>query len=118
MAAYTFTSKPVAEALVRAQRRGVDVRLVVDRCDAEHRYTAATFVAHEGVPVRVDYRYAIMHDKFIVVDGTTVEEGSFNFTAAAEHKSAENVLVLHDAQVAGEYDREWRRLWDESEMLN
>jgi phosphatidylserine/phosphatidylglycerophosphate/cardiolipin synthase-like enzyme len=37
-----------------------------------------------------------MHDKFIVIDGETVELGSFNYTAAAEKRNAENVLVLHD----------------------
>jgi PLD-like domain len=41
-------------------------------------YPSATFLAKQGVPVRVDYRYAVMHDKFIVVDGEVVETGSFN----------------------------------------
>jgi phosphatidylserine/phosphatidylglycerophosphate/cardiolipin synthase-like enzyme len=56
-----------------------------------------------------------LHDKFIVVDGLTVEQGSFNYTAAAETKNAENVLVLHDVAIADEYRREWERLWAESE---
>jgi phosphatidylserine/phosphatidylglycerophosphate/cardiolipin synthase-like enzyme len=47
----------------------------------------------------------------------TVEEGSFNYTAAAERKNAENVLVLHDRKVAGEYAQEWERLWNESSTL-
>jgi phosphatidylserine/phosphatidylglycerophosphate/cardiolipin synthase-like enzyme len=46
-----------------------------------------------------------------------VEEGSFNYTAAAESRNAENVLVLHDAEVAGRYGREWDRLWAESEVV-
>ena len=46
--------------------------------------------------MRVDYRYAIMHDKFILVDGETVEEGSFNYTAAAVAKNAENLILLHN----------------------
>lgn len=53
--------------------------------------------------MRGDGRCAIMHDKFIVVDTDVVEEGSFNYTAAAERKNAENVLVLHDRTVAQEY---------------
>ena len=52
--------------------------------------------------------------RFIVVDRKTVEEGSFNNTAAAERKNAENVLVLHDRRVAKEYAAEWDRLWNES----
>ena len=94
-----------------------DVKVVVDKSNATDRYTAATFLANQGVPVRVDYRYAILHDKFIVVDGQLVETGSFNFTASAESKNAENVIVLHDAAVAQRYGQEWDRLWAESEVM-
>jgi phosphatidylserine/phosphatidylglycerophosphate/cardiolipin synthase-like enzyme len=58
-----------------------------------------------------------MHDKFIVVFGETVETGSFNYTAAAESKNAENVIVLHDAVGAQQYGQEWERLWGESEEM-
>jgi phosphatidylserine/phosphatidylglycerophosphate/cardiolipin synthase-like enzyme len=47
-----------------------------------------------------------------------VEKGSFNYTAAAERKNAENVLVLRgDPAIAAQYEREWQRLWDESEAM-
>src|ERR1035438_10512000 len=54
VAAYSFSSKPIATALLDAHKRGVDVRVVVDKSNATARYTAATFLANEGVPVRVD----------------------------------------------------------------
>ena len=41
----------------------------------------------------------------------------FNFTAAAEERNAENVLVLRDPAVAQRYGAEWDRLWKESEEL-
>ena len=63
------------------------------------------------------YQYAIMHDKFMVVDEMTVEEGSFNYTAAAENRNVENVVVLHSPDVASQYAREWERLWAESGTL-
>jgi phosphatidylserine/phosphatidylglycerophosphate/cardiolipin synthase-like enzyme len=47
----------------------------------------------------------------------TVETGRFNFTTSAEHKNAENVLVLHDPAVAEQYGQEWERLWAESEEM-
>jgi phosphatidylserine/phosphatidylglycerophosphate/cardiolipin synthase-like enzyme len=81
------------------------------------RYTAATFLANQGVPVRVDRQYGIMHDKFIVVDGETVETGRFNFTSAAKSKNTENVILVHERPIAEQYEAEWRRLWTESEEL-
>lgn len=117
MAAYTFTSAPIAQALINAHRRGVDVRLVVDRRQNYRGYTQVHNVENNGIEVRGDSHCAIMHDKFIVVDDKTVEEGSFNYTAAAEHRNAENVLVLHDRNVAKEYGAEWQRLWKEASGL-
>jgi phosphatidylserine/phosphatidylglycerophosphate/cardiolipin synthase-like enzyme len=65
----------------------------------------------------MEYRYSILHDKFAVIDGETLETGSFNFTSAAERKNAENVIVLHDPAVAQHYTDEWDRLWRESEEM-
>lgn len=94
MAAYSFTSQPIALTLLADSKRGVDLKVVVDKSQATARYMVATFLENQAIAVRVDYQYAIMHDKSIIVDGETVEDGGFNFTAAAEKKNAENVLVL------------------------
>ncbi|OWK41992.1 phospholipase D family protein [Fimbriiglobus ruber] len=116
VAAYGFTSKPIAQALVEAHQRGVEIEVVLDKSNASARYSEAGEIAQAGIPVRIDYRYAIMHDKFVVVDGVTVETGSFNYTAAADERNAENVLVLRDApQVSGAYEANWEKLWAESE---
>jgi phosphatidylserine/phosphatidylglycerophosphate/cardiolipin synthase-like enzyme len=115
MAAYSFTSRPIAAALIGAKARGVAIRVVVDKSQGHERYSKATFLMNAGIPVRIDDRYAIMHNKFMVIDGSTVETGSFNFTAAAAVRNAENVLVLRGMpQLAASYAAEWRRLWDES----
>jgi phosphatidylserine/phosphatidylglycerophosphate/cardiolipin synthase-like enzyme len=89
-------SPAIFNKFLNAKKRGIDVRVVVDKSNATARYTAATFLSHQGVPVRVDYQYSIMHDKFLLVDGETVETGSFNYAAAAESHNAENVIVLHE----------------------
>lgn len=114
-AAYSFTSAPIAKALVRASRRGVTVKVVMDKSQRTERYSSASFLANEGVPVRINARYAIMHNKFLVVDGSTVETGSFNYTRSAQARNAENVMVLRGApSIARTYQSEWDRLWSES----
>jgi phosphatidylserine/phosphatidylglycerophosphate/cardiolipin synthase-like enzyme len=118
MAAYSFSSKSVATALLAAKRRGIDVMIVVDYKENKRKYSAATFTANQGIPTRTDDHYAIMHNKFLVVDGSNVETGSFNYTAAARDKNAENALLLRNVPgLAAIYDKEWRRLWQEAEPL-
>jgi len=114
VAAYSFTSKPVSEALLDAHKRGVRVAVVADHKGNSGRYTAVNFLANHGVPVRLNGRYAILHHKFMVIDGTAIQLGSFNYSAAAVDKNAENVLLLKNVHdIASRYTEEWNRLWDE-----
>jgi len=115
LAGYGFTSKPIAQALIAAHERGVEVEAVLDKSNTSARYTEAGELAAAGVPVRIDSRYAIMHDKYLIIDGKTVETGSFNLTSAAEKSNAENVIVLRDyPQVAASYEENWKKLWEVS----
>ena len=114
VAAYSFTSEPIAQALLNAHQRGVNVRVVADEKANSGKYTAVNFLANQGVPVRLNGNYHIHHHKFMVIDGKHVKTGSFNYSAAAVHKNAENVLMLWNApDLAAKYTREWQRLWEE-----
>jgi phosphatidylserine/phosphatidylglycerophosphate/cardiolipin synthase-like enzyme len=92
--AYSFTSKPIAKALLDAHKRGVKVIAVLDKSQRREKYTGATFLANAGIPVLIDDQHAIAHNKIIIIDRQTLITGSFNFTKAAEERNAENLLVL------------------------
>lgn len=92
--AYSFTSKPIAKALVDARKRGVRIEAVLDKSQRREKYTSADFIAHAGISTYIDDRHAIAHNKIIIIDKSTLITGSFNFTKAAEEKNAENLLVM------------------------
>ncbi len=105
--AYYLTSKPIGQALIEARRRGVSVRVILDRRTETNKYTEATFLSNSGVETLVDDKHKIAHDKVIVVDASTLITGSMNFTRAGESNNAENILILHDKSVAGTYADNW-----------
>jgi phosphatidylserine/phosphatidylglycerophosphate/cardiolipin synthase-like enzyme len=105
--AYSFTSAPIAKALLDAHTRGVKVQVILDKSQRTEKYSSADFVANEGMPTRIDANHAISHNKVIIIDGETVLTGSFNFTKAAQEKNAENLLILHDPTVAVAYTKNW-----------
>ena len=51
----------------------------------------------------------IAHNKVMIIDNTTVITGSFNFTDNADKRNAENVILLHDSNVAKQYYDNWRK---------
>ena len=92
--AYSFTSVPIAKAVIAAKKRGVKIEALLDKSQRSGKYTAATFLINAGIPVLIDAQHAIAHNKIIVIDRKTLITGSFNFTKAAEEKNAENLLVI------------------------
>jgi phosphatidylserine/phosphatidylglycerophosphate/cardiolipin synthase-like enzyme len=105
--AYSFTSAPIARALVEAQRRGMKVQVILDKSQRTEKYSEADFLTHQGVPTFIDAEHAIAHNKIIIIDGYLVLTGSFNFTRAAEENNAENLLLINDPVLAREYIDNW-----------
>jgi len=108
MQAYTFTSAPIARALAEAKRNGIDVRVILDKGEVTAKYSGADYLAHAGIPVLIDRKHAIAHNKVIVVDRIAVETGSFNYTKAAQNSNAENALILRDPDLAQRYANNWQ----------
>jgi len=94
--AYSFTSKPIAQALLQAHKRGVKISAVLDKSNRSRKYSGATFLKNMGIPVLIDDKHAIAHNKIMIIDSRVVITGSFNFSQAAENKNAENLLILDD----------------------
>jgi len=105
--AYSFTSEPIARALLKAHKRGIHVAVILDKSQKTRKYSSATFLAHAGIPTFIDDKHAIAHNKIILVDRAVVITGSFNFTKAAEEKNAENLLIIRSKELAKSYLENW-----------
>ena len=113
--AYSFTSTPIAKALVDAHKRGVKIQVILDKSKRSEKYSSADFVLHAGIPTFIDAKHAIAHNKIMVIDGATVITGSFNFTKAAETSNAENLLVIRSPELAAKYAANWQAHLEHSE---
>lgn len=107
--AYSFTSAPIAKALLSAHKRGVKVEVILDKSQRKEKYSSADFLANSGIPTKIDSAHAIAHNKVIIIDEEIVITGSFNFTRAAEEKNAENLLVIRDKTLAQKYVENWNK---------
>lgn len=115
IAVYTFTSEPIRDAIIDASARGVKVRVAIDTWATNDAIAKA--LSDEGVNVRrvEGYNGGIMHHKFIVVDEARVLTGSFNFTRAADEANDENILLVANKVVAGQYTSAFGEVWSRGE---
>ena len=112
IAIYYFTDRDLANEVIGAYDRGVRVRIYLDKGQKEATYSKSRYLVKHGVPVRYSSNPYIMHHKFCVIDNEVVITGSYNWTASADKRNNENLLVIHDAKMAQEYLAEFNRLWN------
>jgi len=67
--AYSFTSAPIAKALLNAHKRGVKMEVILDKSQRTDKYSSATFFYNSGIPVKIDAQHAIAHNKVMIIEG-------------------------------------------------
>jgi phosphatidylserine/phosphatidylglycerophosphate/cardiolipin synthase-like enzyme len=116
IAAFEFGLTPVAEALIAAKQRGLDVRWVTDdengiQADEDPDRGQFKMLQDAGIDVVADTRSALMHNKFIIFDGQILWTGSTNLTVSGVFQQNNNTIVLHSPEVAAIYEREFEEMW-------
>lgn len=111
VAAYDFDLARVADALIRAHKRGLRVRLVTDSDYADELGPVRLEAA--GIPVVYDERSAFMHNKFVVLDGAVVWTGSWNLTDYGTYRNNNNVVIIESAALARNYTAEFEEMFEE-----
>jgi len=114
VAIYSFTRDNLARALIEAKGRGVDVRVVLEGDNAYASGSDYQLLKDGGVDVRLDGNPALMHHKFMIVDGELVLTGSYNWSTAAEDRNDENIVIIRDRHVAEAFTQEFNRLWSQT----
>jgi len=102
--AYSFTSYPIAKALVSAKNRGVHVVVILDKSQFVGPYfSESKYLYQHNINLYEDSDLNIAHNKIMIFDKKITETGSFNFTRAAQNKNAENMLIIHNPSIASAY---------------
>jgi len=110
--AYSFTSDELAEALLARAADGVAVTGVFE-ADQYRANIGTEFdrLRDGGLSVRLDGNPNHMHHKVLIIDEHIVITGSYNFTASAEQRNDENLLVIDDPALASQYLAEFQRVF-------
>ena len=109
--AFSFTSKEIAQAMAERVAAGVRVRGIFEGRQAGSQYSKDEFLAAKGAEIKMDRNKYNMHNKVIILDGSKVITGSYNFSKNANTRNDENALIIHDPEIAGRYTAEFESLF-------
>jgi len=117
IAMYIFTDREIALPLVKAQERGVKVRLYLDKEQVEYQYSQSHFLVQKGIKTKISTNNYIMHNKFAIIDNRLLLTGSYNWTFSANNRNDENLMVIDDPEIIARYQNQFKKLWFEKYSL-
>ena len=110
--AFAFTRTDFGDVLLERSQAGVTIQAVFERRQVASGSDAVyNLFSAAGIPARLDGNPYNLHTKAIIVDESIVVFGSFNFSRNAEERNNENVLIVHDAELAALFEAEFARVW-------
>ncbi len=117
IAMFYLTDKRVADAMIKAVKRGVHVRLIQDALAAAHPASRHGDLQAGGVDLRVENLGGKMHMKSAIADDHKVLIGSMNWTAAGTVANDENLVTIENnrelaAQSLAYFEDLWEHLPD------
>jgi len=107
---YSFTNDAIGDAVVRAHQRGVEVKVVFEESQVSS-YSEYWKLQSIGALVRNDTNSGRMHHKTAVIDGYVILTGSFNWSAAAEERNNENMMILRSEDLAHVFEEAFQTIW-------
>jgi phospholipase D len=113
---YSFTLDDVGDALVHAKQRGVDVKIAWDKTEVNVQGSEYQKLKNAGIDIRIDREtgIALLHDKVAIIDSHIIVTGSFNWSANANLKNRENLVVIDSTSWAATYEQNFQQVWNAS----
>ncbi len=109
VAIYDLNLWSIRNALINAHNRGVRVRVVTDSDNLDRDVMVE--VINAGIEVLGDRREALMHNKFVIIDGYEVWGGSMNFTVNGAYKNNNNLIRIRSTRLAENYTVEFEEMF-------
>lgn len=106
--AYSFTDDDLSQAMITRTERGVIVEGIFETTGADTQYSECGRLLNRGLDVRLDGNPRTFHHKVIILDDETVILGSFNFSNNANTQNDENLLIIHDKNLASAYENQYQ----------
>ncbi|WP_308634868.1 phospholipase D-like domain-containing protein [Paenibacillus silvisoli] len=117
IAIYSLTKPDIVDAIKKAKKRGVKVRIITDRTQSKGKSQkeALKLLGSAGIPMKVNKHSGLMHLKMTIADGKTATTGSFNYSKSASTDNDEILMVLRNSEVAESFAQQFQEMWGDTE---
>lgn len=106
---FSFTSENIADALLFQEN--ITIKGVFEKTQAGSKYSQFKRLKDFGLDVKLDNNKATMHHKVFIIDQEIVITGSYNPSNSGNTRNDENILIIHDKDIAKKFLNEFVKVW-------
>ncbi|MGQ9628842.1 MAG: phospholipase D-like domain-containing protein [bacterium] len=111
--AFSFTHDGIGDVVIDKYKAGVKVQGVFEERGTGTQFSEYNRMKRAGMDVRLDGNpLGILHHKVFIIDDEVVITGSFNFSKSADKDNDENILIIHNKDIARIYGEEFDRIYE------
>ncbi len=114
IAIYSFTLDSISDAVIRAKKRGLDVKVIYDSGQSKNNASDDERLSNEGIAIAYRNGSGYMHNKFTIIDLNVVATGSFNYSNNADTKNEENLIFIESSGLAQKFKQNFDNIWNRS----
>lgn len=108
---FILTHNELFQELINAQKRGVDIKIIIDATSVGVTHSKIKLLRTSGIPVKTENFAGKMHAKSMIIDDEYVIVGSANFSSSGENKNDENMLIIKNRKFAKLYKDFFEYFW-------
>jgi phosphatidylserine/phosphatidylglycerophosphate/cardiolipin synthase-like enzyme len=119
VAVYGLTAPQAVKALIAAERRGIDIRIITDReriNDGKQRAALAA-LREAGIPIKINRHDNLMHLKQVVIDDEVNANGSMNHTTSGNRFNDERVDIIRDHAISAKAREKFLSMWKDQDRF-
>tara|TARA_Y100000294_G_scaffold175224_1_gene194818 strand:+ start:3780 stop:4760 length:981 start_codon:yes stop_codon:yes gene_type:complete len=105
---FSFTDEDIADQILF---KNIDIKGIFEARGATASYGQYNRLKDFGLEVKKDKNKKTMHHKVFIIDNKTVITGSMNPTGSGNFRNDENVLIIHNKEIASKFLEEFEILW-------
>lgn len=108
---FLITHTNIANELINAKNRGVDVRIIIDANSTGTRNSKHGLLRRSGILLKTENYAGKLHAKTMIIDDKYLITGSMNFSNSGENKNDENLLIIKNSKIAKAHKNFFLYLW-------
>ena len=110
--AFIITHKEFGKAIIRAYKRGIDVKVIADASSANSPKSFVPVFRQNKIPVKAENYAGKLHSKSLIIDDEYIVAGSMNFSNSGEEYNDENILIIKNSRLAKFYREFFEYFWN------